>query len=107
MGRPKGGEAGTTINRPMNATEKERTPQHTHGTAIVDPGHGHTIPIRISGQPYAGKNYPTSYNPTGNTITDGDGTSNDKTGIEVSVTANEGGEGYPFAYVLICQFTGS
>jgi hypothetical protein len=118
-GRPKGGETGTTINRPMDVGEKGRSPEHSHEVGVEDLGHTHVTAVNDPGH---------SHSFTVNQLDAGDGTdaahggvkptqvvtNTSKTGIvvdalpaksniQVSLTANEDGEGYPLVYVLICQ----
>jgi hypothetical protein len=120
-GRPRGGEAGTTINRPMDAGEKGRSPEHshevgvedlghTHVTTVNDPGHGHeyiavgygTTVKDVNGNNAGGLNKKTSVAKTGIIVDALPAKSN----IQVSLASNEDGEGYPLVYVLICQFLG-
>jgi hypothetical protein len=127
MGRPEGGKAGTMINRPMNATEKDRTPAHTHRTSVVDPGHTHTTTVNDPGHGHTGQScksnggshsvnderIPTPWKCDATFKVDPSKTGiavdaqTALTGLSVTNNPNEGGEGYPLAYVLICQFTGS
>jgi hypothetical protein len=159
MGRPGGGAVGTRINRPLDAGETARSPEHTHtvsvndpghthaatvhdpghdhtvadpghGHAVTDPGHGHTLPKFIGlvsntqgvesssnmtqGVESSGK---TSKVQAGISIqerqtgvqvnlgaTDITVTSElSKSHIDVALDADEGGEGYPLAYVLVCE----
>jgi hypothetical protein len=126
-GRPKGGETGMTINRPMDIGETGRSPEHshevgvedlghTHVMAVNDPGHSHDSPDWVdtahysssSGSPrsgYAIKNHGSNRHPTTNTSQTGIVVDAliAKSNIQVSLTSNEDGEGYPLVYVLICQ----
>jgi hypothetical protein len=157
-GRPEGGKAGTTINRPMNAGEKGRVLAHTHTVSVKDPGHTHVAAVKDPGHDHTivdpghkhtlddpGHKH-TSPQHNYKSATTGDGsshhdigydgnsehTSADKTGIqeqlvksgiedevaltgigisnlpaesniEVSLDPNQGGEGYPLAFVLVCE----
>lgn len=120
-GRPKGGVTGTTINRPMDVGEEGRSPEHshevgvedlghTHVTTVNDPGHKHYVTNTGSGQHGGSNDYPcvdhfsTHGMPTDNATT---GIVVDalpaKSNIQVSLTTNKDGEGYPLVYILICQ----
>jgi hypothetical protein len=44
-GRPGGGTVGTRINRPMDAGETVRSPEHTHTVSVNDPGHTHIVTV--------------------------------------------------------------
>jgi hypothetical protein len=130
-GRPKGGETGTTINRPLDVGEEGRSPEHshevgvedlghTHVTAVNDPGHNHSLSVNqlapAAIDPNA-KGYPFVENPIvpsslyKQSISASDtaktGINIDmlpaKSNIQVSLASNEDGEGYPLVYVLICQ----
>ena len=48
-GRPKDGETGTTINRPMDAGEKGRSPEHSHEVGVEDLGHTHETVVNDPG----------------------------------------------------------
>jgi hypothetical protein len=118
-GRPKGGETGATINRPMDAGETGRSPQHSHEVAINDPGHNHVNTVNDPGHAHAftiedhGGSTHGVIGPSGHGVGSTTTRSN-KTGIivdslpaesniQVSLTSNEDGESYPLVYVLICQ----
>jgi hypothetical protein len=121
-GRPKGGETSTTINRPMAVGEKGRSPEHSHEvevedlghshvTAVNDPGHQHSMEVHVgkhdddSDGDYAGgagklAQVSTNTSKTGIVVDALPAKSN----IQVSLSSpNEGAEGYPLVYVLICQ----
>jgi hypothetical protein len=125
-GRPKGGETGTTINRPMDVGEEGRSPEHSHEVGVTDLGHTHTMVVNDPGHNH-GSNVETNdchcYTASGNngvayneqpphwmpiqTKVNKTGIVVDalptKSNIQVSLTSNEDGEGYPLVYVLICQ----
>jgi hypothetical protein len=132
-GRPKGGQTGTTINRPMDVGEKGRSPEHshevgvedlghTHETVVNDPGHSHTNAPHSHHSPLGNREGGTA-GPAPNEYHEGAALSTgpasvaidtNKTGIiidalpaksniQVSLTTNKDGEGYPLVYVLICQ----
>ena len=48
-GRPKGGAAGTRINRPLDAGEVLRSPEHTHAVTATDLGHTHVGTVHDPG----------------------------------------------------------
>jgi hypothetical protein len=124
-GRPKGGETGATINRPLGVGEKGRTPEHSHEVAVQDLGHAHVTVVNDPGHShhYDGHSQVIHGGPQQVLSTPGgeyrfpgtkDASTRNKTGIivdtlpaksniEVSLTANEDGEGYPLVYVLVCQ----
>jgi hypothetical protein len=129
-GRPKGGETGTTINRPMDVGEEGRSPEHshevgvedlghTHETVVNDPGHNHSVELgdnfadpATSIQPTADKRPPTDSRVTSlPTVVAKTGIIVDalaaKSNIQVSLTSNKDGEGYPLVYVLVCQRLGN
>jgi hypothetical protein len=118
-GRPKGGQTGTTINRPMDVGEMGRSPEHSHEVGVTDLGHTHTMVVNDPGHDHV---WQLSINPGGGAQRDMAAgyqnnwmhTNTSKTGIiiealpaksniQVSLTSNEDGEGYPLVYVLICQ----
>jgi hypothetical protein len=144
-GRPKHGKAGTRINRPLDAGEAARSPEHTHAATVTDGGHTHLADVNDPGHLHkiddSGHSHLTyQFNspqrnggPGPNGISWGTAMKNPpprvetqgaKTGINtsklaltgiqvsnqpaesnvhVSLDANDGGEGYPLVYVLVCQ----
>jgi hypothetical protein len=117
-GRPKGGETGTTINRPMDVGEQGRSPEHSHEIGVEDLGHTHVMTVNDPGHGHFtqacssgvggtgwGGSWSCSYeitsslNKTGIVVDALPAKSN----IQVSLASNKDGEGYPLVYVLICQ----
>jgi hypothetical protein len=122
-GRPKGGKTGTTSSRPRDVGETGRSPEHahevgvedlghTHVTVVNDPGHRHSFTVNQlppsgdhgldHGSGWGGPKpvqFVTNTTKTGIVVDALPAKSN----IQVSLTANEDGEGYPLVYVLICQ----
>merc|ERR1712241_293887 len=116
VGRPDGGKTKTQLNTPLRDGEGSRVGPHGHGASVSDPGHGHSIqdpghshsyPVHEQWKGYdAGLVWTdekgrgqTSHEKTGITATD-----SSPTGLQVSVEDSTS-EGYPLAYVLICQRT--
>ena len=122
-GRPDGATAGTQLNRPLEAGEAGRAPPHAHDVTVSDPGHTHAATVKDPGHDhYRQDNYLDSGNPgfyassiSGNHIkpahdpvfpnfTGIEVVNNaSKSAIDVSISANDGGEHLPLVYVLICQ----
>lgn len=119
---PTGGKSGTTLNKAFAAGEAGRVPPHTHavtvndqghshGMSVSDPGHSHHLLntegqhtaagpyIQMDDQRYSpSASYPTSTARTGIRVS----ASSSRSNVHVSVSST-GGEGYPLAYVLVCQ----
>lgn len=113
VGRPKDGKTGDQINTPLANEEKARVGPHSHevtvndkghGHDIADPGHTHAFPID---DPRTGYNAGLSWTaPSGGATNAASKTgitvNSANANIDVSVKATAS-EGYPLAYVLICQ----
>jgi len=117
MGRPKDGTTGTVVNSPLSKNDAFRVGPHTHGVKVTDNGHGHGITDRGHGHSFGyggghsgGNDGPrdgfngndmTYHSPTSSATT-GIAVNSAKSGVGVTVDTT-GSEGYPFAYVLLCQ----
>jgi hypothetical protein len=121
-GRPDGAKAGTQLNRPLEAGEAGRAPPHAHDVAVSDPGHTHAATVKDPGhdhftmnsngaggaisivQSVVGVTAVRSQMPTYPGFTGIEVINNaSKSAIDISISANDGGEHYPLVYVLICQ----
>ena len=112
VGRPDKGTAGTQLNHPLKNGEKARVGPHSHGVTLTDNGHGHSISDpghshHLGIQEYSGNTIGggehtgmgssnTDASPTGISIDSA------KSNIDISVDETTS-EGYPLAYVLLCQ----
>jgi hypothetical protein len=129
-GRPKGGSTGTQINRALEAGEAARAAPHSHTATVTDSGHTHTAAVDDKGHSHTvdesapddvmnvemlsggGRELPIRTADCeakpGGPATAGIAVTNQpaQAGVQVGVQANEGGEGYPLAYVLVCQREG-
>jgi hypothetical protein len=131
VGRPRHGKTGAAFNRPLDAGEIGRTPDHSHTVTVDDPGHTHASTVNDPGHGHGveayrnqGMNYQQPDGCVGDCIQTTQpyrlqqgpliGINQSKTGItinsqhtksaiQVSVDANSAGEDYPLVYVLICQ----
>jgi hypothetical protein len=45
VGRPRNGKTGAAFNRPLDAGEVGRTPEHSHTVNVDDPGHTHSSTV--------------------------------------------------------------
>ena len=120
VSRPEGSKTGTLLNRPLESGETDRSPEHSHAasvtdaghshaSAIHDPGHAHKLiihdgnigtPWMLGGAAAAGtQEVSTQKAFTNISLSNAPAKSN----IEVTMEANEGGEGYPLVYVLLCR----
>jgi hypothetical protein len=119
-GRPDGGKAGTQLNRPLEAGEAGRVPPHAHDVTVSDPGHTHATQVKDPGHDHQLVEFGDAPGTTGGHGGEGGDAPrfpstdpaftgitvvNDasKSAIDVSISANDGGEHYPLVYVLICQ----
>lgn len=114
VSRPKDASAGQVFNKPLAKGERWRVGPHTHDATVSDPGHAHGI--NDPGHDHKGKtdyernkrglsyqdngggesDHKTSWSTTGISV------NKEKSGIGVAIEAAKS-EGYPLAYVLLCQ----
>lgn len=114
VGRPQDGLSGTQINTAFTNGEKSRVPPHGHRASVndnghshsvSDPGHSHDFWCHGEWDGYTGGGVWTDDNDhlqhTGREYT---GVSVDRGTCDIQVTVEDAeGEGYPMAYVLLCQ----
>lgn len=113
VGRPQDGSTGNQINSPLSNGEASRVGPHGHqasvvdnghGHGVTDPGHSHSFQVHDNRAGYVGGGVWTDLDQYGHTSRETTGITIDSatTGVQVSVQDTQS-EGYPLAYVLLCQ----
>ena len=116
VSRPKDASAGVVLNSPLANGERWRVGPHTHDATVTDPGHGHGV--NDPGHKHSGiigitndkeYNHYTErqldrqfVDKDTNPASTGISVKSAKSGVGVTVEAAKS-EGYPLAYVLLCQ----